>query len=81
MSAARVSELSETSRQRFASGHVLRVQDSKDEADIAVCTHAPTLIEHASASARDRFNRVTAGLELLGIPYTIDNRLVRGLDY
>ena len=78
---ARSNELSETSRQRLASGNVLRIQDSKDEADIIACKQAPTLIEFATASSRDRFERVTSGLDMLHIPYAIDNRLVRGLDY
>jgi histidyl-tRNA synthetase len=42
---------------------------------------APTLAEALSPESRDRFARVTDGLMLLGIPFQLNPRLVRGLDY
>ena len=43
--------------------------------------NAPTLAEALAPESRDRFEQVKAGLEALAIPYTLNPRLVRGLDY
>jgi histidyl-tRNA synthetase len=59
----------------------LRILDSKIPATQAMLAEAPTLIEELSDESRSRFARVTDGLRLLGIPYTLNPRLVRGLDY
>ena len=42
---------------------------------------APVVADHLSPASKDHFERVCAGLDAVGIPYTIDPRLVRGLDY
>lgn len=59
----------------------LRVLDSKRAEDAAVVACAPTIAEFLSAGASEHFGRVKHGLDVLGIPYVIDERLVRGLDY
>lgn len=59
----------------------LRVLDSKRPEDRAVVTDAPKVAEHLSDEAAAHFERVRAGLDALGIPYTVEDRLVRGLDY
>lgn len=59
----------------------LRVLDSKRPEDRAVIATAPTIAEFLSPGAAEHFGRVKAGLDALGIPYVIDERLVRGLDY
>jgi histidyl-tRNA synthetase len=59
----------------------LRVLDSKRERDQAVISGAPTIMEFLGESSKSHFDRVLRGLDLLQIPYRIDNRLVRGLDY
>jgi histidyl-tRNA synthetase len=59
----------------------LRVLDSKREQDQAVIAGAPTIMEFLGERSRSHFDRVLFGLDLLQIPYRIDNRLVRGLDY
>jgi histidyl-tRNA synthetase len=46
-----------------------------------VVANAPTIAEFLSADATKHFGRVKEGLDALGIPYFIDERLVRGLDY
>jgi histidyl-tRNA synthetase len=59
----------------------LRVLDSKREADAAVAAEAPILLDYLSTEAKAAFERVTSGLDTLGVAYQIAPRLVRGLDY
>jgi histidyl-tRNA synthetase len=62
-------------------GHPLRVLDSKRPETQAVVAGAPRIADVLDDSSRAHFDRVQAGLTALGIPYTIDTALVRGLDY
>jgi histidyl-tRNA synthetase len=59
----------------------MRVLDSKRPASQEVAAAAPTLVESLSASATRHFDRVQDGLRSLDIPFEIEPRLVRGLDY
>ena len=59
----------------------LRILDSKHPETQRLLADAPTLAAALSDDSRERFARVTSGLELLGIPFTVNPRLVRGLDY
>jgi histidyl-tRNA synthetase len=59
----------------------LRILDSKNPDTQALLVDAPTLAEALSPESRDRFARVADGLSLLGIPFQLNPRLVRGLDY
>ena len=59
----------------------LRVLDSKRAADQEVIATSPVGTDFLSAEATAHFATVRAGLDALGIPYRLDPRLVRGLDY
>lgn len=59
----------------------LRVLDCKVPECRTVTDKAPRLSEHLSAEARAHFEQVLAGLTAIGIPYHLNHRLVRGLDY
>ncbi len=72
--------LSEDSRNRL-DRNPLRVLDSKDEGDRRIVAGAPEMAASLTPAAREFFGVVTGGLEALGIPYTVNPRLVRGLDY
>ena len=72
--------LSEESRERLAR-NPLRILDSKDKGDRAVVAEAPVYVDYLTDAARDFFAAVTDGLDALGIAYTPNPRLVRGLDY
>ena len=61
--------------------HPLRVLDSKRRATVEVTRDAPRLVDHLSDEAAAHFERVQEGLRSLKIPFTIEPRLVRGLDY
>jgi histidyl-tRNA synthetase len=72
--------LSEDSQARL-DRNPLRILDSKDPRDKAICAGAPSVDEHLSAEAADFFAAVTAGLDDAAVPWKRDPRLVRGLDY
>ena len=59
----------------------LRVLDCKVPDCRAATEGAPHLLDFLSPSAKAHFDQVLAGLKALGIPYVINHRLVRGLDY
>jgi histidyl-tRNA synthetase len=59
----------------------LRVLDCKRPECLAVTADAPRQLDHLCDPCSQHFTRVKAGLDALGIPYRIDSRLVRGLDY
>lgn len=74
----RSEELSPAARDRIAS-NPLRVLDSKADRDVVAAAPAP--LDHLSPGSLQLFEAVRAGLDRLGIAYSLDPRLVRGLDY
>ena len=67
--------------QRRMDTNPLRVLDCKVP-DCRVATEsAPRLTDHLSPEARTHFDQVLAGLMAIGVPYRLNPRLVRGLDY
>ena len=77
---AHYNELSEDSKNRLER-NPLRVLDSKEECDKAVVAEAPLYQDSLNPASKDFFAAVLKGLDLLGIKYRVNNRLVRGLDY
>jgi histidyl-tRNA synthetase len=59
----------------------LRVLDSKNPETQALLAGAPTLVDALAGESHERFARVRLALEALGIPFVLNPRLVRGLDY
>ena len=76
----RAAELSAESQRRLAT-NPLRIVDSKDERDRATVRDAPTIVDCLDAGDREHFDTLRRYLDALGTPYTVDPRLVRGLDY
>jgi histidyl-tRNA synthetase len=76
----RLAELSEDSRRRLER-NPMRIFDSKEETDRRVSLEAPAFDDYLNAASRDFFARVRDGLDHLAIPYRLNPRLVRGLDY
>ncbi|MEZ5176018.1 MAG: histidine--tRNA ligase [Acidimicrobiia bacterium] len=70
--------LSTDARKRIGS-NPMRVLDSK--ADREIVADAPVPLDHIGAEAAEHFDAVKDGLADMKIPYVIDTRLVRGLDY
>ena len=73
-------ELSTESRERLER-NPLRVLDSKEECDKVVVENAPLYADSLNETSKNFFEEVLKGLDLLEIPYRVNNRLVRGLDY
>jgi len=67
--------------QRRAETNPLRVLDSKDEADQALIAALPKIADFLSPDSRAHFDAVLAALDACSVPYTLNPRLVRGLDY
>lgn len=67
--------------QRRIEGNPLRVLDCKVPDCRSATENAPRLADSLSPAARDHFACVTAGLQSVGIPFDLNPRLVRGLDY
>ncbi len=59
----------------------LRILDSKHPDTQALLVDAPQLLSVLAPASRERFEQVQAGLEALEIPFRLNPRLVRGLDY
>ena len=61
--------------------HPMRELDSKRPITIAAIGDAPRITDHLSPDAVAHFDRVRSGLTALGVPFRLEPRLVRGLDY
>ena len=73
-------KLSPDSRERLTR-NPLRILDSKDEGDRRMSLGAPTMMSHLNQESEDFFIQVKQDLDALGIAYSLNPRLVRGLDY
>lgn len=72
--------LDEDARRRLHS-NPLRILDTKNPAMRPIVDQAPLLIDFLGAESIDHFETVQALLKSQNIPFEIDPRLVRGLDY
>ncbi len=73
-------ELDEETRRR-AQLNPLRVLDDKRPAIQELTADAPVMLDHLSDAAKEHFETVLAHLDALAVPYVINPRMVRGLDY
>src|SRR3990172_8411216 len=73
-------DLDADSRRRLAT-NPLRVLDSKNPALQPVIAAAPKLLDYLGEASLKHFDGVESVLKDAGVAYTIDHRLVRGLDY
>nr|WP_264082622.1 MULTISPECIES: histidine--tRNA ligase [Pseudomonas] len=76
----RIDQLDEDSQRRLKS-NPLRILDSKNEGTQAALVGAPKLEEYLDEESRVHFDGVKARLDAAGIPFVINTKLVRGLDY
>ena len=73
-------KLSDDSIERLGK-NPLRILDSKDEGDRLLVANAPKFSDYLNQESVVFFEAVKTGLLALGIPFEIDEKLVRGLDY
>ncbi len=74
------SELSDDSQNRIDT-NPLRILDSKDENDKRILENAPVILDYLDEESKEHFDAVTKALNELDIDFTINPKLVRGLDY
>jgi histidyl-tRNA synthetase len=74
-------ELLDTDAQRRLYSNPLRILDTKNPAMQDMVNAAPKLLEYLGEESRAHFEGVQKILRHNGIPYTINPRLVRGMDY
>lgn len=67
--------------QRRAQINPLRVLDDKRPHIKEMTADAPVMLDHLSDAAKQHFDTVLAHLDALSVPYVINPRMVRGLDY
>lgn len=75
-----LAEMSDDARRRVER-NPLRLLDSKDPADAPFVKSAPPFESYLCQACREHFDALRSYLELSGIPYTVNPRIVRGLDY
>ena len=75
-----LSVLSTESQVRFTT-NPLRILDSKDPKDIEIVQKAPSILDFLSEESAQQFAKIRQILDHLRIPYEVNSRLVRGLDY
>jgi histidyl-tRNA synthetase len=73
-------DLDDETRRR-AEINPLRVLDDKRPGIKAMTADAPMMLDHLSDAAKQHFDTVLAHLDALGVPYVINPRVVRGMDY
>ncbi|MBQ1299775.1 MAG: histidine--tRNA ligase, partial [Erysipelotrichaceae bacterium] len=73
-------ELCEDCHRRYEM-NPLRILDCKVDKDKEFFRNAPSVKDYLNESSREYFEKVLQALDDLGIPYVIDDHLVRGLDY
>lgn len=78
--ADRIDELCPTCRMRFER-NPLRVLDCKEKHCQELVQNAPSILDLLCDDCADHFAQLQECLQAAGIPYVVDSRIVRGLDY
>jgi histidyl-tRNA synthetase len=77
---AQKNKLCQNCRERLTT-NPMRVLDCKEDKCIQLTAHAPQSLDYLDEESRNHFKRLLEYLDELELPYTINTRLVRGLDY
>lgn len=75
-----LTELCATCNNRFER-NPLRILDCKSEICQDIAKGAPRLLDYLCGDCKDHFEKLKRNLDSMGIEYTIDSGIVRGLDY
>ncbi|HIQ07178.1 MAG TPA: histidine--tRNA ligase, partial [Thiotrichaceae bacterium] len=73
-------QLDEDSQRRLNT-NPMRILDSKNPQMAELIAAAPSILDHLDDDSREHFDTLKSLLDVMGIKYTINTRLVRGLDY
>jgi len=77
---ARKEQLCETCNDRVAK-NPMRVLDCKVASCQAALSDAPEMVDHLCEACESHFDGLKQGLDALAVPYVMNARIVRGLDY
>ncbi|MGH7885215.1 MAG: histidine--tRNA ligase [Thermodesulfobacteriota bacterium] len=66
---------------RKLDGNPLRILDCKNKDCVQIIDNAPSILDFLSEESRDHFENVKLLLEKIKIPFIVNPRIVRGLDY
>lgn len=77
---AHIEDLDDDSRRRL-DVNPLRILDSKNPKMRSLIEHAPKLVDALGRDSQEHFEQVRSQLDAISIPYVVNPRLVRGLDY
>lgn len=72
--------LCDTCKGRFEK-NPMRILDCKEKKCQEITKNAPIILDYVCEECDSHFNKVKEYLDILGLPYTIDPGIVRGLDY
>lgn len=72
--------LCEDCKNRFEK-NPLRILDCKVDADKDIMKNAPKMVDYLNEESKNHFEKVKQYLDALGIEYTVNPNIVRGLDY
>ena len=75
-----INELCEDCKERLEK-NPLRILDCKVDQDSELLKNAPSILDYLNEESKNRFMDVQNYLDVLDIPYEVDSRIVRGLDY
>ncbi len=75
-----IDEMCEDCRKRFER-NPLRILDCKEKGCQKFIENAPAVVDSLCQICKDRFKKVLRQIEALDVKYSINKRLVRGLDY
>ena len=75
-----IDELCEDCKERLEK-NPLRVLDCKVDKDCELMKTAPKTIDYLNEESKNRFEKVKEYLEVMGVEYIVDPKVVRGLDY
>lgn len=73
-------QLCDTCKERFYKNPI-RIIDCKNEKCHTIAEGAPLMIDNLSEESEKNFEELKHNLDLMGIKYTVDPYIVRGLDY
>lgn len=59
----------------------LRTLDCKKESCVQVLTESPSILHHLCSSCSEHFEEVKKNLQLMGVDFRVNEKIVRGLDY
>ncbi|QXE92879.1 histidine--tRNA ligase [Geomonas subterranea] len=76
----RIDKLCDDCKRRYDT-NPLRALDCKSAGCQEATQGAPSMLDHLCAECGDHFDKTRKYLELVGTPYSINQRMVRGLDY